>query len=64
MRPDDQHFRPLGGLIVHAIDRYLAGRADNELVVSRISFDILGRLALDECEIQVAALEACGECGE
>ncbi len=23
---DEQHFSPLGGLIVHAVDRHLAGR--------------------------------------
>lgn len=50
---DEQHFSPLGGLIVHAIDRYTAGRPDTGTVLSRISFDILGRPALDECEIQV-----------
>lgn len=61
---DDQHFSPLGGLIVHAMDRYLAGRcaggpADGRtggLVMSRISFDILGRLALDECRIEVETI--------
>ncbi|WP_367047560.1 thioesterase family protein [Streptomyces sp. Je 1-332] len=53
---DEQHFSPLGGLIVHAIDRQLAARPDNGLVLSRISFDILGRLALDECEIRVETL--------
>jgi len=50
---DEQHFSPLGGLITHAIDRHLAARPRNDLLLSRISFDILGRLALDECEIQV-----------
>ncbi|MFD9882835.1 thioesterase family protein [Streptomyces alboflavus] len=50
---DEQHFSPLGGLIVHAIDRHLADRPDNGLLMSRISFDILGRPALDECEIRV-----------
>ncbi|MFE6163601.1 thioesterase family protein [Streptomyces sp. NPDC056486] len=50
---DEQHFSPLGGLIVHAIDRHLATRPDSGLVLARISFDILGRLALDECEIRV-----------
>ncbi|MEU5951249.1 thioesterase family protein [Streptomyces sp. NPDC047525] len=53
---DEQHFSPLGGLIVHAIDRYLAAGPDNGLVLSRISFDILGRLALDECEIRVETI--------
>ncbi|MEU4052098.1 thioesterase family protein [Streptomyces olivaceus] len=50
---DEQHFSPLGGLIVHAVDRHLAGRAGADLSMSRISFDILGRPALDECEIRV-----------
>lgn len=51
--PDEQHFSPLGGLVVHAIDCHRAAGPDNGLVLSRISYDILGRLALDECEIQV-----------
>ena len=54
--PAEQHFSPLGGLIVHAIDRYLAGRPGEKPMLSRISFDILGRLALDECEIRVQTL--------
>ena len=49
--PDEQHFSPLGGLIVHAMDRHLAARPG--LLLSRISYDILGRLALDECEVEV-----------
>lgn len=55
--PDEQHFSPLGGLVVHAIDRHLAARHDGGgPVLARISYDILGRLALDECEIQVETL--------
>ncbi|MDQ1040921.1 hypothetical protein QFZ75_007337 [Streptomyces sp. V3I8] len=54
--PDEQHFSPLGGLVVHAMDRYRAARPDNGLVLSRIGFDILGRLALDECEIRVGTI--------
>jgi hypothetical protein len=53
---DEQHFSPLGGLIVHAMDRHLAARPDSGLVMARISFDILGRLALDECEIRVETI--------
>lgn len=53
---DEQHFSPLGGLIVHAIDRHLAARPRDGLVLARISFDILGRLALDECEIRVETI--------
>lgn len=33
-----------------------AGYAARTLAVSRISFDILGRLALDECEIQISTI--------
>lgn len=54
--PDELHFSPLGGLIVHAIDRHRATRTGAGLLLSRISFDILGRLTLDECEIRVEVL--------
>ncbi|MFF0157918.1 thioesterase family protein [Streptomyces sp. NPDC005263] len=54
--PDEQHFSPLGGLVVHAIDRHLAARPGNGLALARISYDILGRLALDECEIRVESV--------
>ncbi|MFC4328044.1 thioesterase family protein [Streptomyces andamanensis] len=47
------HFSPLGGLVVHAIEGYLADRGPGGLLLSRISYDILGRLALEECEIRV-----------
>lgn len=52
---DEQHFSPLGGLIVHALDRHVAEhRPDTSgMLLSRVSFDILGRLAMDECEIRV-----------
>lgn len=53
---DEQHFSPLGGLIVHAMDRYLADSPAGNLVMSRISFDILGRPALDECRIEVGTI--------
>lgn len=52
----EMHFSPLGGLVVHAVERHLAARPGDGLVLSRISFDILGRLALDECEIRVETL--------
>lgn len=53
---DEVHFSPLGGLITHAIDRHLAERPGEPLLLSRISFDILGRLALDTCEIRVETI--------
>ncbi|MEV7179617.1 thioesterase family protein [Kitasatospora sp. NPDC093679] len=53
---EEQHFSPLAGLVVHAIDRYLDGRPATGLALARISYDILGRLALDECEITVESI--------
>ncbi|MBV2357364.1 thioesterase family protein [Streptomyces sp. J2-1] len=50
---DEQHFSPLGGLVAHALELHVAARPGPPLVVSRISYDILGRLALDECEVRV-----------
>ena len=53
---DEQHFGPLAGLVVHAIDRHRAAGPANGLALARISFDILGFLALDECEITVETI--------
>ncbi|MDG9718991.1 thioesterase family protein [Streptomyces sp. DH24] len=51
---DEMHFSPLGGLVAHAVDRHrVTVGADGGLLLSRISYDILGRLALDECEVRV-----------
>jgi hypothetical protein len=49
----EMHFSPLGGLIVHSIERHVAASGGRGLVLARVGFDILGRLALDECEITV-----------
>ncbi len=56
--PDEQHFSPLAGLIVHAIDRHRvdrqrADRPGDGLALARISFDILGLIALEEFEVTV-----------
>ncbi|QTD96564.1 hypothetical protein S1361_04340 [Streptomyces cyanogenus] len=41
--PDEQHVSPLGGLVVHAIGRHRAAAGRDEgLLLSRISYDILG----------------------
>ncbi|MFC7303969.1 thioesterase family protein [Streptomyces monticola] len=56
---DEQHFSPLAGLIVHAMERHLATRPATQpgnSALARISYDILGRIALDECEISVATV--------
>ncbi|GHD29064.1 thioesterase family protein [Nocardiopsis kunsanensis] len=53
---EDHHFSPLAGLIAHAIDRHLDQRPGHGLTLGRISYDILGRLALEECEVSVRTL--------
>jgi len=53
---DEQHFSPLGGLVVHAIERHRASERRPDLLISRISFDILGRIALDEFDIHVETI--------
>lgn len=52
-RTDEQHFSPLGGLIVHAIEQARAAEGRPELLMSRISFDILGKIALEEFDVHV-----------
>ncbi|RRO19222.1 thioesterase family protein [Saccharopolyspora rhizosphaerae] len=52
-RADEQHFSPLGGLIVHAIEQARTAEGRPDLVMSRISFDILGQIALEEFDIHV-----------
>ena len=49
----EQHFSPLGGLLTHAIDRFAAARGPDELVTARITFDILGTVAIEEFEVRV-----------
>lgn len=52
---DEMHFSPLGGLITHAILRH-AAEASASLQLARISFDILGFLALDEVTLSVETI--------
>ncbi|MFC5928818.1 thioesterase family protein [Cryobacterium melibiosiphilum] len=51
------HFSPLGGLIVHAMDRHRAATASSGTKeLGRISFDILGFLAADACTVTVETI--------
>lgn len=50
------HFSPLGGLIVHAIDLHRAAQEPDSKQLGRISFDILGFLAADDCTISVETI--------
>jgi len=55
---DEIHFSPLGGLIVHAMDlhRDARGAHGDGKELGRISFDILGFLAADDCAISVETI--------
>jgi len=52
--PDEQHVSPLNGLLVAEIERFVAGRGEPDgLAIARISFDILGPVAIDEVTVDV-----------
>ena len=50
---EDYHFSSLAGLMIHEIERT---RPHKDLVLSRISYDILGRLPFAEVEVIVETL--------
>ena len=53
----EQHISPLAGLVVHEIERYAAATSGADgRVVSRVSFDILGVVAIEELEIEVTTV--------
>jgi hypothetical protein len=54
--PGEMHFGPLSGLIAHAVDEHRSDRAGDGLTLGRITFDILGFMALDECEIHTETI--------
>lgn len=51
--PAEQHIAPALGLITHLIDRDRQARGRGHLAIGRISFDILGVLAMDTFEVRV-----------
>lgn len=53
--PDEVHFSPLGGLLVHELERHREASGSSSLL-SRVSFDILGFLGTGECEIHVETI--------
>jgi hypothetical protein len=52
----EQHIAPAFGVLVHAIEQDAARRRDDGLVLSRISYDILGVLPIEEVEVAVRLL--------
>ena len=55
-RADEQHIAPALGLLVHAVECDLHDRRPDELVVGRLSFDILGTIPDDVVEVDVAVV--------
>jgi hypothetical protein len=49
----EQHISPMAGLLVHAVER---AAPDDSMVVSRVSIDILGVLAIDDVEVTVSRI--------
>ena len=49
---DEQHISPMNGLVVHEVERHVAGRGDG-LQVGRVTLDILGVLTLGPFELAV-----------
>ena len=54
--PTEIHFSALGGLILHEIDLHRGDPGDRGLSLGRVSFDILGFLGTDDCEIHVQTI--------
>lgn len=51
----EQHISPMMGLVVHAIDQHVAARSgdDEQMVLSRLSVDILGVVGIEEFDVHV-----------
>ncbi|WP_019144335.1 thioesterase family protein [Aeromicrobium massiliense] len=52
-RVDEQHVAPTLGLLTHLVERHRDARRDDGLVVSRLSFDILGTMPIAEMDARV-----------
>ncbi len=55
-REDEQHIAPALGLLAHVVERDHAARREEALVVSRLSYDILGTVPVAEVETSVRVL--------
>ncbi len=53
---DEQHIAPIMGLLTHLVETDRNERGRGDLVVSRLSFDILGRLTMEEFTTRVHVL--------
>lgn len=48
-----QHIGPALGLLVHAVEQHLAARRDDPMVISRLTYELLGVVPMDAVDIQV-----------
>lgn len=55
-RVDEQHIAPALGLLVHMVEADRDSRRDDGLLVSRLSYDILGTVPMEDVEVQVRVL--------
>jgi hypothetical protein len=51
-QPGEQHMGPVSGVLVHAVERFLAGRG-SQLQLCRITYEILGLIPATDFEITV-----------
>lgn len=51
--PTEQHISPMGGLIVHSVEKFVAERGDDGRQIARLGIDILGVLTLDDFDVSV-----------
>lgn len=54
--PDEQHISPAMGVMAHLIEQDRDLRRSDRLVMSRLSYDILGTVPMDEISIAVSVL--------
>lgn len=55
---ETQHIAPALGLMAHAVERDRDARRDDGLVLSRLSYDILGTVPIAEVDVEVSVLRA------
>ncbi|KGN41993.1 thioesterase family protein [Knoellia aerolata] len=53
---DEQHVAPALGLMAHLVEVDRDARRDDGLALARLSYDILGTLPMDVCDVQVRVL--------
>lgn len=50
---DEQHISPMTGLIVHAVEESARARGADDMVIARVSVDILGVLKIEDFDLRV-----------